>query len=144
MPELQLSISFPNLTSDGYPVLYPTGWSSSDVSPVCFSKGVNSVTFFFFFKNHSYLLILYWGGGMSVAQGRSEGHLQQSVLSFYTVGPAAGWLRASGLAASAFRQRPGDRTRVTGLAVSTFHLLRHLSNPLLPSSPPALYDTRDK
>uniref|UniRef100_H0XH09 Integrin alpha-1 n=1 Tax=Otolemur garnettii TaxID=30611 RepID=H0XH09_OTOGA len=30
MPELQLSISFPNLTSDGYPVLYPTGWSSSD------------------------------------------------------------------------------------------------------------------
>lgn len=69
------------------------------------SKGVNSVTFFFF-KNHSYLLILYWGGGMSVAQGRSEGHLQQSVLSFYTVGPAAGWLRASGLAASAFHQRP--------------------------------------
>lgn len=106
------------------------------------SKGVNSVTFFF--KNHSYSLILYWGGGMSVPQGRSEGHLQQSVLSFYTVGPAAGWLRASGLAASAFRQRPGDRTRVTGLAVSTFHLLRHLSNPLLPSSPPALYDTRDK
>ncbi|XP_075397137.1 integrin alpha-1 isoform X2 [Tenrec ecaudatus] len=30
MPELKLSISFPNLTSDGYPVLYPTGWSSSD------------------------------------------------------------------------------------------------------------------
>ncbi|XP_042546504.1 integrin alpha-1 isoform X2 [Dipodomys spectabilis] len=30
MPELQLSVSFPNLTSDGYPVLYPTGWSSSD------------------------------------------------------------------------------------------------------------------
>lgn len=30
MPELLLSISFPNLTSDGYPVLYPTGWSSSD------------------------------------------------------------------------------------------------------------------
>lgn len=29
MPELQLSISFPNLTADGYPVLYPTGWSSS-------------------------------------------------------------------------------------------------------------------
>ncbi|XP_062943660.1 integrin alpha-1 [Cynocephalus volans] len=30
MPELKLSISFPNLTSDGYPVLYSTGWSSSD------------------------------------------------------------------------------------------------------------------
>lgn len=30
MPGLTLSISFPNLTSDGYPVLYPTGWSSSD------------------------------------------------------------------------------------------------------------------
>ncbi|XP_012873964.1 PREDICTED: integrin alpha-1 [Dipodomys ordii] len=30
MPELQLSVSFPNLTSDGFPVLYPTGWSSSD------------------------------------------------------------------------------------------------------------------
>ncbi|XP_038957691.1 integrin alpha-1 isoform X1 [Rattus norvegicus] len=30
MPELQLSISFPNLTADGYPVLYPIGWSSSD------------------------------------------------------------------------------------------------------------------
>ncbi|EDL18369.1 mCG2843 [Mus musculus] len=30
MPELRLAISFPNLTSDGYPVLYPTGWSSSD------------------------------------------------------------------------------------------------------------------
>ncbi|ELK12176.1 Integrin alpha-1 [Pteropus alecto] len=30
MPELKLSISFPNLTSDGYPVLYPSGWSSSD------------------------------------------------------------------------------------------------------------------
>ncbi|XP_066096782.1 integrin alpha-1 [Saccopteryx bilineata] len=29
MPELRLSISFPNLTSDGYPVLYPSGWSSS-------------------------------------------------------------------------------------------------------------------
>ncbi|XP_060047904.1 integrin alpha-1 [Erinaceus europaeus] len=30
VPELKLSISFPNLTSDGYPVLYPSGWSSSD------------------------------------------------------------------------------------------------------------------
>lgn len=30
MPELKLSISFPNLTSDGYPVLYPSEWSSSD------------------------------------------------------------------------------------------------------------------
>ncbi|XP_016055299.1 PREDICTED: integrin alpha-1-like, partial [Miniopterus natalensis] len=30
MPELKLSISFPNLTSDGFPVLYPSGWSSSD------------------------------------------------------------------------------------------------------------------
>ncbi|XP_032255174.1 integrin alpha-1-like [Phoca vitulina] len=30
MPELKLSISFPNLTSDGYPVLYPSGWSSSN------------------------------------------------------------------------------------------------------------------
>ncbi|KAF6124902.1 integrin subunit alpha 1 [Phyllostomus discolor] len=30
MPELRLSISFPNLTWDGYPVLYPSGWSSSD------------------------------------------------------------------------------------------------------------------
>ncbi|KAF5912088.1 hypothetical protein HPG69_003362, partial [Diceros bicornis minor] len=30
MPELKLSISFPNLTSDGYPVLYPSGWSSSE------------------------------------------------------------------------------------------------------------------
>uniref|UniRef100_A0A8C5L659 Integrin alpha-1 n=1 Tax=Jaculus jaculus TaxID=51337 RepID=A0A8C5L659_JACJA len=30
MPELELKISFPNLTSDGYPVLYPTGWSSTD------------------------------------------------------------------------------------------------------------------
>ncbi|XP_047410826.1 integrin alpha-1 [Sciurus carolinensis] len=30
LPGLTLSISFPNLTSDGYPVLYPTGWSSSD------------------------------------------------------------------------------------------------------------------
>ncbi|ELW65712.1 Integrin alpha-1 [Tupaia chinensis] len=30
MPELKLSISFPNLTSDGFPVLYPTGWSTSD------------------------------------------------------------------------------------------------------------------
>lgn len=30
MPELKLSISFPNLTSDGFPVLYPNGWSSSD------------------------------------------------------------------------------------------------------------------
>lgn len=35
MPELKLSISFPNLTSDGFPVLYPNGWSSSDVSHVC-------------------------------------------------------------------------------------------------------------
>lgn len=32
MPELKLSISFPNLTSDGYPVLYPSGWSSTEVS----------------------------------------------------------------------------------------------------------------
>nr|KAF6489725.1 integrin subunit alpha 1 [Molossus molossus] len=30
MPQLKLSISFPNLTSDGYPVLYPSGWSSSN------------------------------------------------------------------------------------------------------------------
>ncbi|NP_001296395.1 integrin alpha-1 precursor [Equus caballus] len=30
MPELKLSISFPNLTSDNYPVLYPSGWSSSE------------------------------------------------------------------------------------------------------------------
>ncbi|XP_023564891.1 integrin alpha-1 [Octodon degus] len=30
MPELRLSISFPNLTSDGFPVLYPSGWSSSE------------------------------------------------------------------------------------------------------------------
>ncbi|XP_045671268.1 integrin alpha-1 [Ursus americanus] len=30
MPELKLSVSFPNLTSDGYPVLYPSGWSSSN------------------------------------------------------------------------------------------------------------------
>ncbi|XP_011853053.1 PREDICTED: integrin alpha-1 [Mandrillus leucophaeus] len=30
MPELKLSISFPNMTSNGYPVLYPTGLSSSD------------------------------------------------------------------------------------------------------------------
>ncbi|KAM5264279.1 integrin alpha-1 [Ctenodactylus gundi] len=30
MPELKLSISFPNLTSDDYPVLYPVGWSSSN------------------------------------------------------------------------------------------------------------------
>lgn len=30
MPELKLSISFPNLTSADYPVLYPVGWSSSD------------------------------------------------------------------------------------------------------------------
>ncbi|XP_005392784.1 PREDICTED: integrin alpha-1 isoform X1 [Chinchilla lanigera] len=30
IPELKLSISFPNLTSDGFPVLYPRGWSSSD------------------------------------------------------------------------------------------------------------------
>ncbi|KAG8519795.1 Integrin alpha-1, partial [Galemys pyrenaicus] len=30
MPEFKLSISFPNLTSDLYPVLYPTRWSSSD------------------------------------------------------------------------------------------------------------------
>uniref|UniRef100_A0A2K5DMH3 Integrin alpha-1 n=1 Tax=Aotus nancymaae TaxID=37293 RepID=A0A2K5DMH3_AOTNA len=35
MPELKLSISFPNMTSNGYPVLYPTGLSSSDVSNVC-------------------------------------------------------------------------------------------------------------
>lgn len=143
MPELQLSISFPNLTSDGYPVLYPTGWSSSDVSPVCFprvsvllpsSSSKITVTYFFCIGR----------GGMSVPQGRAEGHLQQSVLPFYIVGPAAGWHRASGLAASAFHQRPWDRTHVTGLAVSTFQLLRRLSNPLLPSSPPALYDTHDK
>uniref|UniRef100_A0AC11AXD0 Integrin subunit alpha 1 n=1 Tax=Ovis aries TaxID=9940 RepID=A0AC11AXD0_SHEEP len=30
MPELKLSISFPNVTSDGFPVLYPSGWSSSE------------------------------------------------------------------------------------------------------------------
>ncbi|XP_058164820.1 integrin alpha-1 [Dasypus novemcinctus] len=30
MPELTLSVSFPNLTSNDYPVLYLTGWSSSD------------------------------------------------------------------------------------------------------------------
>ncbi|XP_020852473.1 integrin alpha-1 isoform X1 [Phascolarctos cinereus] len=30
MPELKLKISFPNLTSDEYPVLYLIGWSSSD------------------------------------------------------------------------------------------------------------------
>ncbi|XP_072814809.1 integrin alpha-1 isoform X2 [Vicugna pacos] len=30
MPELKLSISFPNMTSDHSPVLYPSGWSSSD------------------------------------------------------------------------------------------------------------------
>uniref|UniRef100_A0A7N4P7Y3 Integrin alpha-1 n=1 Tax=Sarcophilus harrisii TaxID=9305 RepID=A0A7N4P7Y3_SARHA len=30
IPELKLSISFPNLTSDEYPVLYLIGWSSSD------------------------------------------------------------------------------------------------------------------
>ncbi|XP_054343274.1 integrin alpha-1 isoform X2 [Pongo pygmaeus] len=30
MPELKLSISFPNMTSNGYPVLHPTGLSSSD------------------------------------------------------------------------------------------------------------------
>ncbi|KAK1345393.1 hypothetical protein QTO34_014105 [Cnephaeus nilssonii] len=30
MPELTLSISFPNLTADGYPVLYPRRWVSSD------------------------------------------------------------------------------------------------------------------
>ncbi|CAK6444101.1 unnamed protein product [Pipistrellus nathusii] len=30
MPELTLSISFPNLTADGYPVLYPRSWASSD------------------------------------------------------------------------------------------------------------------
>ncbi|XP_036265678.2 integrin alpha-1 isoform X2 [Pipistrellus kuhlii] len=30
MPELTLSISFPNLTADGYPVLYPRAWASSD------------------------------------------------------------------------------------------------------------------
>ncbi|EHB11692.1 Integrin alpha-1 [Heterocephalus glaber] len=30
VPELKLSISFPNLTSDGFPVLYPSRWSSSD------------------------------------------------------------------------------------------------------------------
>ncbi|XP_032327848.1 integrin alpha-1 isoform X1 [Camelus ferus] len=30
MPELKLSISFPNMTSDHSPVLYPGGWSSSD------------------------------------------------------------------------------------------------------------------
>ena len=35
MPELKLSISFPNVTSDGFPVLYPSGWSSSEVSHVC-------------------------------------------------------------------------------------------------------------
>ncbi|XP_010642317.1 integrin alpha-1 isoform X1 [Fukomys damarensis] len=30
MPELKLSISFPNLTSDDFPVLYPSRWSTSD------------------------------------------------------------------------------------------------------------------
>uniref|UniRef100_A0A8D0W2H6 Integrin alpha-1 n=1 Tax=Sus scrofa TaxID=9823 RepID=A0A8D0W2H6_PIG len=30
MPKLKLSISFPNMTSDGFPVLYLSGWSSSD------------------------------------------------------------------------------------------------------------------
>ncbi|XP_068951398.1 integrin alpha-1 isoform X2 [Petaurus breviceps papuanus] len=30
IPELKLNISFPNLTSDEYPVLYLIGWSSSD------------------------------------------------------------------------------------------------------------------
>ncbi|MXQ81173.1 hypothetical protein E5288_WYG012687 [Bos mutus] len=30
MPELKLTISFPNVTSDGFPVLYPSGWSSSE------------------------------------------------------------------------------------------------------------------
>ncbi|KAB0406535.1 hypothetical protein E2I00_018715, partial [Balaenoptera physalus] len=30
MPELKLSISFPNMTSDGFPVLYSSGWSSSE------------------------------------------------------------------------------------------------------------------
>ncbi|XP_037654879.1 integrin alpha-1 [Choloepus didactylus] len=30
MPKFKLSISFPNLTSDAFPVLYPTGWSSSN------------------------------------------------------------------------------------------------------------------
>jgi hypothetical protein len=50
MPELRLAISFPNLTSDGYPVLYPTGWSSSDVSYGWFSIFVITVSFQIFFS----------------------------------------------------------------------------------------------
>lgn len=64
MPELRLAISFPNLTSDGYPVLYPTGWSSSDVSHGWFSIFVITVSFQIFFsklllKLHFHLLIYF-------------------------------------------------------------------------------------
>lgn len=84
MPELQLSISFPNLTADGYPVLYPIGWSSSDVSNGWFS--ILSLLFLFKipFKNSTYtrLFILY-GGLVCLCPGahrRSENNLQQSAL----------------------------------------------------------------
>ncbi|XP_014397760.1 PREDICTED: integrin alpha-1 [Myotis brandtii] len=53
MPELRLSVSFPNLTADGFPVLYPRRWASSDNAncrprdlqdPLGISSGKKTVT----------------------------------------------------------------------------------------------------
>lgn len=95
MPELQLSISFPNLTADGYPVLYPIGWSSSDVSIGWFSIiGCLSLLFLFKIslkKFHLHLLIYFvWGVGLHVPWCTEEVREQLVVVSSPTiwVGPA--------------------------------------------------------
>lgn len=108
----QLDIRWLSYTLPNWMVIF---WCKSCVLFNCVT------TVIFFFKNHSYCLLC-MGMCATVYPGGQR------------TGPTVWWIRAPGLTASAFHQRLWDSTQITRLAVSTFHLLRHLSNPLLPSS----------